>query len=247
MLAIRRACVLWLVTMIIAIANSKGGVGKSTLATHLAAWLSRQGCRVTLADCDTQQSSSQWIREAAPEVRALCLSDPDAIINDLPLLAEETDYVVADGPGSLAETSRALLLVADMAIVPCKASMLDIRALDAATRALRQAQKIRMGPPKATIVLSMVGKNYRLTQDMREAASVLGLPITPTSMTLRQIYADAPGQASVVWQMGSRAREASAEVDRLFRELVPGAARSQLRVSRRKRPALKASAGGGKR
>ncbi len=221
--------------MIIAVANSKGGVGKSTLAVHLAAWLDKQGHRVTLADCDTQQSSSQWIREAAPQVKALCFRDPDDIINELPQLALETDYVVADGPGSLAETSRALLLVADSAVVPCKASMLEIRALDAATKVLRQAQKIRSGMPKAKIVLSMVGKNYRLTQDMREAAALLKLPITPTFMTLRQIYADAPGQAAVVWNMGSRAREAAAEVDTLFRELVPEAIRKPARtaVSRR--------------
>lgn len=209
--------------MIIAVANSKGGVGKSTLAVHLAAWLDKQGHRVTLADCDTQQSSSQWIREAAPQVKALCLHDPDEIITELPALGKQADYVVADGPGSLAEMSRALLLMADTAIVPCKASMLEIRALDAATKALRQAQQIRGGMPKATIVLSMVGKNYRLTQDMREAAALLKLPITPTAMILRQIYADAPGQAAVVWNMGSRAREAAAEVDRLFRELLPDA------------------------
>ena len=49
--------------MIIVVANSKGGVGKSTFSVHLAAWLHEQGHRVTLADCDTQQSSSEWIRE----------------------------------------------------------------------------------------------------------------------------------------------------------------------------------------
>jgi len=215
--------------MIIAVANSKGGVGKSTLAVHLAAWLSKQGHRVTLADCDTQQSSSQWIQEAAPGVKALCLKDPDTIINDLPLLAQDTDYVVADGPGSLVETSRALLLVADAAIVPCKASMLEVRALDAATKVLRQAQKIRSGMPKAMIVLSMVGRNYRLTQDMREAAAVLKLPIAHTSMILRQIYADAPGRGAVVWNLGSRAREAADEVEKLFRELMPDAVKDAAR------------------
>lgn len=223
---------------IIAVANSKGGVGKSTLAVHLAAWLDKQGHRVTLADCDTQQSSSQWIREAAPQVKALCLRDPDDIINDLPMLAQDTDYVVADGPGSLAETSRALLLVADSAIVPCKASMLEIRALDAATKVLRQAQKIRSGMPRATIVLSMVGKNYRLTQDMHEAAALLKLPIARTFMTLRQIYADAPGQAAVVWKLGSRAREAAAEVDRLFHELLPEAVGGVRSDAPRRQPAV---------
>lgn len=232
--------------MIIAIANSKGGVGKSTLATHLAAWLSKQGHRVTLADCDSQQSSSQWIREAAPEVRTLCLSDPDAIITEIPQLAKNTDYLIADGPGSLSETSRALLLMSDMAIVPCKASMLEVRALDVATKVLRQAQEIRMGPPEATIVLSMVGKNYRLTQDMREAAKLLGLPITSTFMTLRQTYADAPGQASLVWDMGTRAKAAASEVERLFVELLPDAVRSKPRSKARRKPTF-VSSGGGRR
>src|SRR5579872_3664772 len=101
--------------MIIAIANSKGGVGKSTLAVHLAAWLYEQGHSVTLADCDTQQSSSEWIREAVPQVKAIRLDNPDMILNELPQLGSEVDFVVADGPGSLVETSRALLLRADLA------------------------------------------------------------------------------------------------------------------------------------
>lgn len=211
--------------MIIAIANSKGGVGKSTLAVHLAAWLHDQGHRVTLADCDTQQSSSEWIREAVPGVKAVRLDNPNVILNDLPLLAEDADFIIADGPGSQTETSRALLLRADLAIVPCKASMLEVRALAKATEVLRQAQDIRAGVPKAVIVLSMVGKNYRLTQDMKDAAAALNLPMASTAMVLRQIYADAPGQGAVVGALGSRAAEAAGEVEQLFREILPAAYR----------------------
>lgn len=214
--------------MIIVVANSKGGVGKSTLAVHLAAWLHQQGHSVTLADCDTQQSSSEWIREAAPGVKAVRLDNPDVILNELPQLGAEADYVVADGPGSQTETSRALLLRADMAIVPCKASMLEVRALAKATEVLRQAQDIRAGQPQATIVLSMVGKNYRLTKDMKDAAAALNLPMTDSAMILRQIYADAPGQGEVVWNMGARATEAASEVEQLFREILPNACRAKV-------------------
>ncbi len=206
--------------MIIAIVNSKGGVGKSTLAVHLAGWLSEQGYSVTLADCDSQGSSSVWVAEAVPNVNAVRLTTPNEILNQLPTLEGEADFVIADGPGSNSETSRALLLRADFAIVPCKASMLEVRALAQATEVLRQAQDIREGIPEAKIVLSMVGANYRLTRDMKEAAAALDLRVAKTAIVLRQVYADAPGQRALVWGLGARGREAGTEIRSLFRELL---------------------------
>src|SRR5437868_12641563 len=115
----------------------------------------------------------------------------------------------AGPPVSNTETSRALLPRGDLALVPSNASMLEVRALAQATNVLRQAQDIRGGQPRAVIVLSMVGKNYRLTQEMKDAAAKLDLPMARTALTLKQIYADAPGQGAVVWHLGPRGREAS--------------------------------------
>src|ERR1700734_3465020 len=117
--------------------------------------------------CDTQHSSSEWVREAMPGVKAVRLANPDVILNELPLLGQDTDFVVADGPGSNTETSRALLLRADLAIVPCKASMLEVRALAKATEVLRVSQDIRGGLPRAVIVLNMIGMKYRLNADLK--------------------------------------------------------------------------------
>jgi chromosome partitioning protein len=81
----------------------------------------------------------------------------------------------------------------------------------------------------------MVGKTYRLTQDMKDAATTLGLPLAKTALTLKQVYADAPGQRTVVWRLGARGREAAHEIDTLFREVLPQAARK-----RKARPPAKA-------
>ena len=161
--------------MIITVANNKGGVGKSTLSVHLAAWLHAQGHSVTLADCDTQQSSSEWIREALPDVKTVRLSSPSEILNELPQLRQEVDFVVADGPGSNTETSLALL-----------ASRFRHRAMQGQHAGGEGARpghaSIAGGPghpggkPDAVIVLNMVGKNYRLTKDMMQAAAALELP-----------------------------------------------------------------------
>lgn len=218
--------------MIVVVANSKGGVGKSTVAVHLAAWLKRHGRSVALADCDAQQSSSEWCKEALPDLPAVRLTTPDEIIEQLPHLDREHEFVIADGPGSNVDTSRTLLLVAHLALVPCKASMLEVRALEQATRFIRQAHQVRGGQPKAVIILSMVGRRYRLTQDMRAAAAALHLPLADTPLVLRQVYADAPGQSAVVGGMGPRAKEAAAEVDALFGELFPEVAKQNRKKSR---------------
>ena len=237
--------------MIIVIANSKGGVGKSTIAVHLAAWLHEQGHRVTLADCDTQHSSSSWIAEAVPEIKTVKLNGSEQIMEELPQIGREADYVVADGPGSDTDTIRTLLLCADLAIVPCKASMLEVRALNQATSALRHARTVRRGRPPAILVLSMVGMKYRLTKDMREVAEGLGLPVASTSLTLRQVYADAPGQGVVVWHLGARASEASRQIQQLFRELLPEAKKGFRKAKKASKPAsqvtpIKIASGKGK-
>jgi chromosome partitioning protein len=206
--------------MIIVIANSKGGVGKSTIAVHLAAWLHEQGRSVILADCDTQHSSSDWVKEAVPDLRTVTIDSTNEIMDILPELKKEAEYIIADGPGSNIDISRTLLLCADLAIVPCKASMLEVRALSEATKALRHSHTVRNGRPHAICVLSMVGQKYRLTKDMKEAAAALRLPLAKTALILRQIYADAPGQGAIVWHMGSRGREAGKEVRAFFREVL---------------------------
>lgn len=227
--------------MIIAVVNSKGGVGKSTLAGNMVAWLHELGHKVVLADCDSQNSSSEWIAEASPAVRIVRYETADQVLEGLPELRREADYVVCDGPGSQTETSRALLLWADLAVIPCKASMFEARALAKNTAFVRQAQLIRKGLPQAVAVLSMVGKDFRLTNDMRDAARTLKLPLAATHITLRQAYADAPGQSTLVWKMGYREKEASKEVAALFRELLPVACSAEVYGPARDKAKLKAN------
>jgi chromosome partitioning protein len=66
----------------------------------------------------------------------------------------------------------------------------------------------------------MVGQKYRLTQDMKDAARALQLPLASSALTLRQIYADAPGQGGLVWRMGAKGKDAAREIEAVFSEVM---------------------------
>src|SRR5262245_10945925 len=210
--------------MLIAFTNLKGGVGKSTLAVHLASWLCNQGKRIALIDADTQHSSSIWTQEADREVRIVPLHDPDDILEQAPRLVEEYDIVIADGPAGMAELSRAILLRADIALVLCGPGILDLRASSAAVRVIKQAQSIRKGLTQALFVPNKIKLNTLLSTDLLNTATEIVIPVTHTPIRLRQVYADAPTQGTTIFRMGIRAKEAIKELTELFTEVIDGRA-----------------------
>ena len=206
--------------MIFALANSKGGVGKSTLAVHLAVWLAEQGLKVALVDADVQGSSTVWLHEAAAGIKILRLQTPDDVLDQIPRIQPEFEHIVVDGPAGLSEVTRTILLLADVTFLPCGPSVLDLRAVNDAIRVLRQVQRIRQGAPKAVLVPNKLQVQYRLSMEFLETVRSLEIP-TATGLRLRQAYADAAGQGTVVWRMGTRsAHEAAAEISSLFKELI---------------------------
>ena len=203
---------------VIALTNSKGGVGKSTVAVHLAAWCHQQGRRTALVDADAQGASSVWLHEAEPDLTIARLQTPDEILDQVPRLATQFDVLVIDGPAGLSEVTRAVLLVAHLALLPCGPSVLDLRALQEAIRVVEQAQRIRGGPPQAMLVPNKLQVQYRLTQELLATVQSLGVPALG-GLRLRQAFADAAGQGTLVWRLGLRGTAATEEITRLFEEL----------------------------
>ncbi|MEZ6117111.1 MAG: AAA family ATPase [Pirellulaceae bacterium] len=213
--------------MIIATANSKGGVGKTTIAVNLTAWLHLYGYKVVLADCDAQRLSSRWLGEALPEIPTVIFSSPEQIIKGLPQLLTEHDVVVADGPAGMEEVSRAILLRAHAVLIPAKASKLELNALALATETVREVQDIREGKPVAVVVANQVNEKHVLTRELIKESRKLGFPVANHVIHQKQIFAQAPGMGGqvgkILWQMGrsQRVKDAAFEIDALFQEIFP--------------------------
>ena len=203
--------------MIVALTNSKGGVGKSTLAVHLAVWWKEGGANVALVDADVQGSSSQWLNETGSEIPVFRLQTADEVLDRVADISRSFEHLIIDGPAGLSEVTRAILLVADLALLPCGPSVLDLRAANEAIRVVKQAQAIRQGMPRALLVPNKLQAQYRLSRELLETVRTLAVPAA-SGLRLRQAYAEATGQGTVVWRLGRRGEMAALEM----RELLNG-------------------------
>ena len=199
----------------------RNGVGKTTIAVHLAAWLVKKKRSVIFIDADPQSSASQWIKELALPIQLEQIDSPEEIIHRLAKLASDANDIVIDGPAGLSATTRAIMLRADRVFFPCGPSILDLRAASKAVQLLREAQKTRKGKPAGLLIPNKLQKRGRLSREMMNAAKKLGVDVT-AGVCLRQSFADSAGQAKVVWQMGTGALLASLEMQQLMKDMTRG-------------------------
>lgn len=115
--------------MIVALLNQKGGVGKTTLALHLAGQWAITGKRVLLIDADPQGSALDWAQERAsqglPRLFSVVGLARDTLHHEAPELARSVDHVVIDGPPRVAGLLRSALLASDLVLIPVQPSPLD--------------------------------------------------------------------------------------------------------------------------
>lgn len=209
-----------MVGQVIAVVQVKGGVGKSTLAAHLVGWLHKQGKTVAVVDSDPQQAVSRWLSEALPDVETITALRSDDVIEAVPELAERFGFVICDGPGGEDEATRALMLRADLALLPCGPSALDLRALKETAHLVKQARSIRGGLPDAVVVLNRQQPRTLVSQDVAAEAPALGLRVAGTVIRQRAATADSAGQGTFVWDLAvSGARDAAVEIQTLFGEV----------------------------
>lgn len=202
--------------MIIALVNQKGGVGKSTTAVHLAWWLKQQGRDVLLVDADTQQSSSAWAAELKLDHEVI--GDPEDLFERLPSLAAGRTVVV-DGPGSLAETTKAVLVSCDIALIPMAPSALDLHSSSKMFRIVRHALTLRSF--KAIAFLNQAQRNTLILGDAQAAIAQSGIPLAKAVIHQRQCIRTCPSIGATVFDLaGDAERKAAADFSALFEEVL---------------------------
>ena len=134
------------------VASSKGGAGKTTIATNLAAWFALDGKRTALLDADRQHSATRWAEKRAGMDTAVLPIDgtrkgwKDRLPSDIERL------VVDAAAGDMAEDLEAVLDKADAVLVPVNPSMIDLEATVPFLNSLATVARVKKGKLPVALV-----------------------------------------------------------------------------------------------
>jgi chromosome partitioning protein len=186
---------------VIAILNQKGGVGKTTIAVHLATALARKKHRVMLVDADPQGSALDWsAARKDPPLFPVAGLPKSSLHKELPALAAHYDYVVIDGPPRVYDVARSAIMASDLVIIPVQPSPYDVWAAKEIIDLLEEAS-IYKPTLKKVFAINRKIANTAIGRDVVEALSDYPLPVLKNALCQRVPFAESATQGLTVYEL----------------------------------------------
>ena len=209
-----------------AIGGEKGGTGKSTIATNLAAYLADRSDDVVLLDADSQGTASRWVERrnnSHPELpKVHCVQKAGDIFETIRDLSTRYQQVIIDAGGRDSEELRSAMIAAQKLYTPLKASQPDLET----TMNINQLVKLACGlnpSLKAYAVISMAPTHPAITEAQEAYELLMELPDIELSRVFireRKVFRDAMVEGKGVIE--SKNRKAKAEIQLLAGEIYDG-------------------------
>ena len=186
------------------VASSKGGAGKTTIATHIAAHAAVEGLHTAIIDADPQQSSTRWAeRRAGLDAAVLPIAGATRAKTAWKSLPEDTRRVVIDAPaGAMAADLEHWLEHADAVVVPVQPSALDLDATVPFLNTLAQHPRVRRGDLRVGLVANRMKPWTNASQATLELLAQWPYPVV-ASLRDSQAYILLTGLGRSMFDYGS--------------------------------------------
>lgn len=162
--------------------NSKGGCGKSTLATNIASYFATEGFKVVLADYDPQRSSLDWLSLRAEDLPGI--GGVAAVDEGLRNVPRDTEVLVIDAPARThGSEMNELVRRAETILVPVMPSPIDMKACAYFLEELLELGKVQRQQARLALVANRVRENTLLFEELDQ---YLGKTKVPYLTALRQ-------------------------------------------------------------
>ena len=212
--------------MIVTVGNTKGGVGKTTLAVNIAIARALAGRDVWLIDGDRQGTAQTAIAiraEAGHQPGIACATYPDGptLRSQVQQQREKYDDIIIDAGGRDSTALRAALILSDVLLVPFQPRSYDVWALEDIAALIEEARAVRDGL-RASAVLTCAdpGEVSAATLGAEEAvAQVPQLELLNTPIRRRKSFSNAAGQGLSVLEAKPLDRKACDELNALMNAL----------------------------
>lgn len=163
----------------ILITNAKGGCGKSTIATNLAAYYASEGFETALADYDPQGSALSWLGERPEEFGPI--TGVEAFESGLRSVPRNAEYLIIDAPArSYGKELAELVKRAETIIVPVLPSPIDIKAAESFVDELLAIGKVAERQAKVALVANRVRENTLIYEELDTYLSKVKVPYVAT-------------------------------------------------------------------
>lgn len=213
--------------MILLIGAEKGGTGKTTLATSLAAMRANAGKEVLLLDTDLQASATYWgrTRDSKKHSPVYCLQKFGEIDTEVKRLAKKFDDIIIDAGGRDSKELRSSMLIADKVYIPLQASQYDIWTITSMAELVKTAKMINQ-KLEARIVVNRASSNPSVTET-DEAKEILAdfeyLTLSKAIIRDRIAFRKAAREGICVTEIEDRPDlKAIAEIEQLYKEIYHG-------------------------